>query len=262
MPHAGRTPRSTGDPRRSHRGSDAGLAVAGDQPGHAAGREPAADGAGAREPAPTPWAVRVTAHELVAPELLIAHPDNFRCHPESQRTAVRSVIDDLGFVGEVLVSRRSGRILDGHLRVEEALRTGQAVVPVGWVDCRSDDEEAAILATHDPIGAMATADRQRLAQLAEKVQLGSDPLKALLIRLAARPATAPDPEPEPAPRAGGGGFGQGSGRLGAVGDLIHPVVVECGSEEEAEDVLALLVDDGHHAYLLPASPSSLGHDDR
>jgi hypothetical protein len=172
------------------------------------------------------------------------------------------VIDDLGFVGEVLVSRRSGRILDGHLRVEEALRTGQAVVPVGWVDCRSDDEEAAILATHDPIGAMATADRQRLAQLAEKVQLGSDPLKALLIRLAARPAPAPDPEPEPSSRAGGGGAGQGSGHLGAVGGLIHPVVVECGSEEEAEDVLALLVDDGHHAYLLPASPSSLGDDDR
>jgi hypothetical protein len=170
------------------------------------------------------------------------------------------VIDDLGFVGEVLVSRRSGRILDGHLRVEEALRTGQAVVPVGWVDCRSDDEEAAILATYDPIGALATADRQRLAQLAEKVQLGSDPLKALLIRLAARPAPAPDPEPEPASRAGGGGAG--AGRLGAVGDLIHPVVVECGSEEEAEDVLALLVDDGHHAYLLPASPSSLGDDDR
>jgi hypothetical protein len=170
---------------------------------------------------------------------------------------VESVISELGFVGEVLVSKRSGRILDGHLRVAEALRSGQAVVPVGWVDCRSDDEEAAILATHDPIGAMATADRQRLAELAEKVQFGSDPLKALLIRLAARPAPAPESDS----RAVAGGFGQ-SGHLGAVRDLIYPVVVECGSEEEAENVLALLVDEGHQAYLLPASPSSLGDDDR
>lgn len=210
--------------------------------------------------APEPWRIRVTEHALVPPSELINSPENARLHPKAQQEAVRAAIHELGFVGEILVSRRSGRILDGHLRVAEALREGQALVPVGWVACDSDEQELAILATHDPIGAMATADRDRFAELADRAGLAADPLKALVATLAATPdRRRADPgESEPEGRAIGAAFGpQGGGRLGPVGGLVHPVVVECPTERDAEILLEQLADEGHAAYLLPASPGSL-----
>lgn len=203
-------------------------------------------------PAAGPWRIRVTEHALVPPSELINSPENARLHPKAQQEAVRAAIHELGFVGEILVSKRSGRILDGHLRVAEALRDGQALVPVGWVACDSDEQELAILATHDPIGAMATADRDQLAVLVEKAAVEAEPLQAMLAAMAGR-------RPEPAGRVIGAGFGPrgGGGRLGPVAGLVHPVVVECPSERDAEILLEQLADEGHAAYLLPASPSSL-----
>lgn len=220
----------------------AGVPGPGDRAGPAAG-EPATGSEAA------PWRLRIGRHGLVAPAELINHPENYKGHPEQQREAVRAAIDELGFVGEILVSTFSGRILDGHLRVAEALRAGQPLVPVGWVDCENEEEEAAIIATHDPLGAMATADKQQLAALAEKANLSSDPLKAMLGGLT---VTAARRGPAPA-----GAFAGSGGRLGVVPDPIHPVVVECDSEQEAEALLEDLADDGHRAYLLPPSPSAL-----
>jgi hypothetical protein len=170
---------------------------------------------------------------------------------------VTAAIDELGFVGEILASRRSGRILDGHLRVAEALRAGQALVPVGWLDCASDEEEAAILATYDPLGALATADRERLAGLTDKADLASERLRAVLATLATR--ARPQPKAPPDRRVKGAAFGpQGGGRrLGRVGGLIYPVVVECPDEASAECLLEQLAEDGHRAYLISASASAL-----
>lgn len=237
-------------------------AAAGADDEHAGPRHRAgpADRSGPADPSRSPWRLLVTAHDLVRPSDLINHPENARAHPKPQQEAVRAAIHELGFVGEILVSKRSGRILDGHLRVAEALRDGQEVVPVGWVECDSDEQELAILATHDPLGAMATADRTQLAALAEKARITSGPLQTMLAQLATRPTGRPAEE-EPGGRVIGSAFGpQGGGHgghLGLVAGLVHPVVVECPSEEEAEVLLEQLADDGHAAYLLPASPSSL-----
>lgn len=214
----------------------------------------------AAAPATTAWQFRVVGHDLVSPGDLITHPDNFKGHPEAQRDSLLAAIDEVGFVGEVLVSRRSGRILDGHLRVAEALRTGQPVVPVGWVDCQSDEDEAAILASHDPIGAMATADKQKLAALTEKADLQAGPLKAALTLMAAR-KPPPAPSEDPGGRLIGSAFGpQGGGRgghLGTVRDTVYPVVIECQTEAQAEELLEVLADEGHSVYLLEASVSAV-----
>lgn len=221
---------------------DAALPVAG-------ARDRAGAAAGGGQPA-GPWRLLVTEHALVAPGDLINHPENARHHPPLQAEALRDAICEIGFMGEVYVSKRSGRILDGHLRVAEALRAGQALVPVGWVACDSDEQELALIATYDPLGALATADKEQLARLAETAGLESASLTAMLASMAGA---------KPAGRVIGAPFGpQGGGHLGAVPDLVHPVVVECESENDAEALLEELTDQGHVAYLLPPSPTAVG----
>jgi hypothetical protein len=52
-------------------------------------------------------------------------------------------------------------LVDGHVRVELALAHREMSVPVACVDL-DDDEERLVLASFDPIGAMADADEEKL----------------------------------------------------------------------------------------------------
>ena len=52
------------------------------------------------------------------------------------------------------MNQRSGFVVDGHARVALALSRGEATVPVLYVDLEPE-EEALVLATLDPISAMA-----------------------------------------------------------------------------------------------------------
>ena len=52
------------------------------------------------------------------------------------------------------MNRRTGYVIDGHARVALALTRKEASVPVLYVDL-SPDEERLVLATFDPIGALA-----------------------------------------------------------------------------------------------------------
>lgn len=68
--------------------------------------------------------------------------------------------------------------MDGHLRVEEASARGEAV-PVAYVEL-TEAEEREVLATLDPIGAMATYDAALLGELLEGVDTSSDELRSML----------------------------------------------------------------------------------
>jgi hypothetical protein len=63
-----------------------------------------------------------------------------------------------------MVNRRTGFIVDGHARIEEAIGRGEPSVPVLYVDL-APEEEALVLASFDPIGAMAGQAADRLAEL-------------------------------------------------------------------------------------------------
>ena len=93
-------------------------------------------------------------HAEEAPDRLLAHPSNWRSHPKAQREALADVLDEVGYVATVLVNRRTGRLVDGHLRVELARARGEASIPVTYVDL-SAEEEALVLASLDPLAAMA-----------------------------------------------------------------------------------------------------------
>jgi ParB-like chromosome segregation protein Spo0J len=102
----------------------------------------------------TPWRSRIVGSGDEDPAQLLANPRNWRTHPPRQREALRGSLDTVGWVAQILVNRRTGHIVDGHARIEEAISRGEASVPVLYVDL-SDDEERLVLATLDPIGAMA-----------------------------------------------------------------------------------------------------------
>lgn len=99
-----------------------------------------------------------------APDQLLANPSNFRIHPGDQAQALAGALGELGWVTRVVVNKRSGHVVDGHLRVKLALQRGEATVPVTYVDL-SDEEERLALATLDPIAAMAGTDKALLEEL-------------------------------------------------------------------------------------------------
>ena len=105
----------------------------------------------------TAWRNRITGSGEEAPDQLLANPANWRIHP-NQQDALAGALDAVGWVQQVLVNRRTGFVVDGHARVALAISRGEPSVPVLYVDL-SPDEEALVLATLDPIGAMATARR-------------------------------------------------------------------------------------------------------
>jgi ParB-like chromosome segregation protein Spo0J len=140
----------------------------------------------------TEWRNRIIATGEESPDQLLANPLNFRRHPKHQQEALRGVLNEVGWVQDVIVNRTTGHLIDGHLRVELALRDNAPTVPVKYVDL-SAAEEALILATFDPIGALANADRETLAALLEEVSTGEAAVQQMIAEMAQREGVvAPD----------------------------------------------------------------------
>ena len=120
---------------------------------------------------------------MTDPEQLLAHPANARRHPGKQRDALRASLDKAGWVSPVIVNRKTGRVLDGHARVEEAITRG-VQVPVAYVTV-TEDKESYILATFDAVGSMAEFDQQALTDLLLEIETtGADELDKTLAYIA------------------------------------------------------------------------------
>lgn len=142
----------------------------------------------------------------VDPASLTAHEQNARVHPTDQRDALAESLGRVGWLSPVVVNRTTGNILDGHLRVEDAVARG-ATVPVVYVEVAEDDEEF-VLATFDPIAALAEYDGGTLAGLLERSSIQSAPLLALLndrVALSTGPPPLDDLADEYDPSAVGSG---------------------------------------------------------
>ncbi len=196
--------------------------------------------------APAAWRNRITGSAEVDPAQLLANPANWRIHPAAQRNALRGSLGTVGWVAHVMVNQRSGHVVDGHARVEEALSRGESSVPVVYVDL-SADEEALVLATLDPIGAMADRDDEKLRALLDEVTVDDAGLAALLGDLAGGDPKAgltdPDDVPEPSEQPY-----VKPGDLYALGD--HRIL--CGDATNPDDVARLL--DGATPTLLATDP--------
>lgn len=107
------------------------------------------------------------------------NPANWRLHPQSQKNAMRSVLEEVG-IADALICRELAdgtlQLLDGHLR--ESLDP-DLVWPVLVLDV--DDEEAdKLLATFDPITGLAELDPAKLHELVEKIDFDSAELRRMM----------------------------------------------------------------------------------
>lgn len=203
------------------------------------------------------WQNRITKYSDEAPDQLLANPRNFRMHPDSQAGALRGVLTEVGIVQNVIANERTGFLIDGHLRVMEALKSGQPTIPVTWVDV-SEEEEALILATLDPIAALAGTDAAKLEALLHDVSTADAAVQQMLDTLATEAGIVPGIVPGIAEGNGGDEFDttpeDGPTRT-TVGDLWliggkHRLLV--GDCTDATNVARLM--DGERAQLTVTDP--------
>lgn len=135
------------------------------------------------------WQNRIVGTRDMSPSDLVPNPKNWRKHPTAQQKALEGVLDEVGWVQNVIWNQRTGHLVDGHLRVEMALKNKEPSVPVNIVDL-SEEEEDLILATIDPIAAMAEADREKIMALTERVKTENAAIASMLHDL----KKATDPE--------------------------------------------------------------------
>lgn len=128
------------------------------------------------------WRSRIIGHAEVAPSDLVPNPENWRSHPQEQRDALGGALGDVGWVTEVIVNKTTGHLVDGHLRLDLALSRGEPFVPVTYVDL-TVDEERLVLATLDPLAAMADAEVIPLQELLSQLDPNSAALSRMLENL-------------------------------------------------------------------------------
>jgi ParB-like chromosome segregation protein Spo0J len=104
----------------------------------------------------------------------------------------------VGWVATVVVNERTGYVVDGHARIEEALSKHEKTVPVLYVDL-TEEEERLVLASLDPIGAMAERDQERLDELLEDLHVDDVGLQALLDSLGTPGEKDPEKPPAESP---------------------------------------------------------------
>jgi DNA modification methylase len=131
----------------------------------------------------TPWRSRIVGHGEEAPDQLLANPLNFRIHPKPQQDALAGVLSEVGWVQDVIVNQQTGHVIDGHLRVSLAIGRREPSIPVVYVDL-DEAEEKLILATIDPLSAMAATDAEKLDELLREVSTGDAAVQQMLSGLA------------------------------------------------------------------------------
>lgn len=124
---------------------------------------------------------RVKELRMVKASELSPHPQNWRRHPSFQQSVMRDVLAEIGFAGAVLARETPEglQIIDGHLRAEV---TGNQEVPVLVLDV-NEAEAKKLLATFDPIGALAEAGNDALINLLSELQIESKAVNDMLAEL-------------------------------------------------------------------------------
>jgi ParB-like chromosome segregation protein Spo0J len=122
---------------------------------------------------------RVKSLRMVPASDLRPNPKNWRTHPKAQQDALRGVLAEVGLADACLARELpdgSLMLIDGHLRAETL---GNGDVPVLILDV-NEAEADKLLATLDPLAAMAESDAVKLDELLRNVDTGSEALQKMM----------------------------------------------------------------------------------
>jgi hypothetical protein len=168
---------------------------------------------------------------------LTPNPRNWRKHPQRQQDALRGVLAEVGYADALLVRELDDgalELIDGHLRAET---TPDQLVPVLVLDVTAE-EAAKILATHDPLAALAEADTEKLDALLRDLHFDNDAVADMLLDVSdsARSAHAEENSSSAARDA----------------ELIesYQVVVQCDCEQTQQDVYQRMTAEGYQCRIL------------
>tara|TARA_R110002095_G_scaffold216568_1_gene214627 strand:+ start:7277 stop:7834 length:558 start_codon:yes stop_codon:yes gene_type:complete len=131
---------------------------------------------------------RVKSFQRIKASLLKRNGKNWRNHTQSQETALRAVLKEVGFASACLVRECNDgtfELIDGHLRADIA---EEEKVPCLVLDVTKMEADK-ILATFDFITSMSLTDQLALGNLIESISTDSKDLQELLSsRLSKEPA--------------------------------------------------------------------------
>jgi hypothetical protein len=173
---------------------------------------------------------RVKEFRRVPARELLDNEGNPRRHPQAQRDALRGVLEQVGIAGALTAyhsARNGGRLtlIDGHLRRQDHdLDWPTLILDV-------DDEEAdLLLATHDPLAALAEYDKPKLDALLEEVRAKAPAVQDMLAELARKTGSVQ--------------VGEEDAGSVALPPEKFEVIVECGNEAEQREVFDRLTGEG------------------
>lgn len=113
--------------------------------------------------------IKITHYGTQRADQFNANPLNPRIHPQHQRDVIRASLQRFGIISPVVVSKRSGYLIDGHERVWQALAEGDdTLVPYVEADVE-EDKEAELILTYDKSTMLAEYDPVNLQALMEQV---------------------------------------------------------------------------------------------
>lgn len=167
---------------------------------------------------------------------LFENPKNWRKHPKNQRKALEGALAEIGIADALLATETedgSLMLIDGHLRKE--LLPDQEV-PVLVLDL-NEEESDKLLASLDPLSAMAEMDKDALKSLLDGLETQSEGLSDLLEDLNIKALEDLEEEPEAE-----------DGQSIPDHEVDIPerfqIVVECEDEEDLHTVYDQFVKDG------------------
>ena len=165
---------------------------------------------------------RIQELRRVPASQLQPNPKNWRTHPAAQQDSLKAVLAEVGYADALLARETPDgglMLIDGHLRAET---TPDQEVPVLILDVDAAEADK-LLATLDPLAAMAGADDAKLAGLLQTVKTGSAALQAMLSRLAGDAGSVPEAA---APAAANPNL-----------ETRYAIVVNCESEQQQLELL-------------------------
>lgn len=129
-----------------------------------------------------PYEIRIVRYALEDPESLLAHPKNPKIHPKAQSDALDAAMREVGILAPVLINEVTQHCLDGHDRIGLFIARGQKKVPTLYVNV-PEEKEGTVLATFDPIGALAVMDQAVLDELIDAAHAQDEVLVQFLANL-------------------------------------------------------------------------------